>query len=99
MMDSSSLELKASSVAVASTNNSGVPAAQPPEPNATQRPAETKRQNSLKKKIVERPLVDIISEQFPSFDAEALIVRPFEDEAARDAKFEKGQLKPTNKNH
>ena len=89
---SDSLELKAPSVAVASTNNSGAAAAQPPEPNATQRPTEVKRQNSLKKKAMERPLVDVISEQFPSFDAESLIVRPFQDGAARDAKFEKGQL-------
>jgi hypothetical protein len=91
MMDSNSLELNASSVAVASTNNSGAPVAQPPEPNATQRPTEAKRQNSLKKKTMEPPLVDIISEQFPSFDAESLIVRPFEEGAARDVKFEKGQ--------
>ncbi|KIM46862.1 hypothetical protein M413DRAFT_63680 [Hebeloma cylindrosporum] len=83
-------ELKAPSVAVDSTNNSVAPAAQPSEPTATQRPTEPKRQNSLKKKTtMERPLADIISEQFPSFDAESLIVRPFEDEAARDAKFEK----------
>ena len=96
---SDSLELKASSVAAASTNNSGAATAQPPEPNATQRPTESKRQNSLKKKTTERPLVDIISDQFPSFDAESLIVRPFEDGAARDAKFEKGQLEQPHKIH
>jgi hypothetical protein len=41
---------------------------------------------------MERPVEDIISEDFPPYDAESMIVRPFEDEAARHAKFEKGQL-------
>ncbi|KAF9485043.1 hypothetical protein BDN70DRAFT_796593 [Pholiota conissans] len=35
-----------------------------------------------------KPVMEIISEHFSPFDADALIVRPFEEEAARDAKFE-----------
>ncbi|KJA18444.1 hypothetical protein HYPSUDRAFT_45305 [Hypholoma sublateritium FD-334 SS-4] len=36
----------------------------------------------------ERPIADIISEQFPTFDADAHVVSQFSEEAARDAKFE-----------
>jgi len=99
MMDSNSPELNASSVAGASTNNSGVASAQPPELNVTQRSTETKRQDSKKTMERERPLDDIISEQFPSFDAESLIVRPFEDEGAQHANFEKGQLEQPHQSH
>ncbi len=38
----------------------------------------------------ERPIADIISEQFPAFDADAQVVRQFSEEATRDAKFEEG---------
>lgn len=38
----------------------------------------------------ERPIADIVSEQFPAFDADAQVVRQFSEEAARDAKFEEG---------
>ena len=38
----------------------------------------------------ERPIADIISEQFPAFDADAHVVRQFSEEATRDAKFEEG---------
>jgi len=96
-MDSNSPELNASFVTAASTNNSGATAPQPPVPSATQRPTETKRQNSKKTMERERPLDDIISEQFPSFDADSLIVRPFKDDAAQHANFEKGQLEQPHK--
>lgn len=51
----------------------------------------TKRARSDEKSSdSERPLADIISEQFPAFDADAQVVRQFSEEAARDAKFEEG---------
>ncbi|KIK68568.1 hypothetical protein GYMLUDRAFT_114669, partial [Collybiopsis luxurians FD-317 M1] len=40
----------------------------------------------------DRPLADIISETFPSFDHQRLVVGPFTEETARDAKFEQGTM-------
>ena len=47
-------------------------------------------QSDEKSREPDRPIADIISEQFPAFDADALVVRQFSEEATRDAKFEEG---------
>lgn len=39
-----------------------------------------------------RALSDIIGAQYPPFDADARVARPFAEEAARDAAFEEGKL-------
>ncbi|KAF8183151.1 hypothetical protein BJ912DRAFT_928250 [Pholiota molesta] len=59
-------------------------------PMATSQADKTKRVNLSRTKSpkLDRPIAEIISENFPAFDADTLIVRPFEEEAARDAKFE-----------
>lgn len=61
-------------------------------PMTTSQADKTKRVNSARTKSpkLDRPIAEIISENFPAFDADTLIVRPFEEEAARDAKFEEG---------
>jgi hypothetical protein len=61
-------------------------------PMATSQADKTKRVNLSRTKSpkLDRPIAEIISENFPAFDADTLIVRPFEEEAARDAKFEEG---------
>lgn len=41
---------------------------------------------------LERPLAEVISQQFLQFDAQNLVVQPFGNEASRDAKFEQGLL-------
>lgn len=40
----------------------------------------------------DRPLADIISEQFSPFDHAAHVVGPFESETARDLAFEQGKV-------
>uniref|UniRef100_A0A8H7XV87 Uncharacterized protein n=1 Tax=Psilocybe cubensis TaxID=181762 RepID=A0A8H7XV87_PSICU len=37
---------------------------------------------------VERPLAEVITEEFAPFDAENLVVQPFQEDVSRDAKFE-----------
>ncbi|KAF8960335.1 hypothetical protein BDZ97DRAFT_1834167, partial [Flammula alnicola] len=73
------------------TELSSVAASSSPTPgqgmNLTNAEPPSERQNA-KSPRMERPLAEIISEQFPPFDAESLIVNPFQDEAGRDAKFE-----------
>jgi len=80
-------ETKTSSVDVSSTINPSPSAAKSPEPNQAHMLALTEAKQGQP-----RPLEDVISEDFPSFDPESVIVRPFEDEAARDVEFQKGQL-------
>ncbi|KAF5389556.1 hypothetical protein D9757_004142 [Collybiopsis confluens] len=41
--------------------------------------------------VCNRPLAEIITETFPSFDHQRLVVGPFSEDAAKDAKFEQGK--------
>ncbi|KDR80103.1 hypothetical protein GALMADRAFT_61822 [Galerina marginata CBS 339.88] len=55
---------------------------------ATTNQSQTTHAQNAKSPGAERPLADIISDQFPPFDAQTLVCQPFENEAVRDAKFE-----------
>jgi hypothetical protein len=40
-----------------------------------------------------RPVSEIISQEFPPFDAETLIIHPIMDEESNDEKFYKGEVR------